>query len=70
MTIEEITAAIRRQTYGLLNDGEVVYATELALTAHGGIDPDDVTDVDVVFGKSSMDIQLMMREQPLVIDLA
>lgn len=70
MTVEEITAAVRKHTYGLLNDGEVVYAVELALTAHGGIDPADATEVKVVLGDSNIDIQLVVREQPKLIDLA
>lgn len=61
MTIDEITSLVRRHTYGLLNDGEVVYAVELALQAHGGIDPDDVTDVKVVIAKSNLDIQLTVK---------
>lgn len=58
MTIDEITSEVRKHTYGLLNDGEVVYAVQMALTAHGGIDPDDVKNVSVVFAKSNLDIRL------------
>jgi hypothetical protein len=62
MTIDEITDQVRRNTYGLLNDGEVVYAVQMALSAHGGVDPADVVDVEVVFEKSSLDIRMTVRE--------
>lgn len=62
MTIDEITSQVRRHTYGLLSDGEVVYAVEMALQSHGGIDPDDVMAVDVVFGTGNIDIQFKIRE--------
>ena len=61
MTIDEITSEVRKHTYGLLNDGEVVYAVQMALTSNGGIDPDDVTDVQVVFSKSNLDIRLTVK---------
>lgn len=69
MTIDDITSQVRRHTYGLLNDGEVVYAVQLALTAHGGIDPDDVEKVNVVIGKSNIDIQFEVRENPIFLDM-
>lgn len=58
MTIDEMTSQVRRHTYGLLSDGEVVYAVQMALTSHGGIDPADVKNVSVVFDKSNLDIRL------------
>lgn len=57
MTIEDMVSEVRRHTYGLLNDGEVVSVVEMALQSHGGIDPDDVKKVTVVFEKTSLDIQ-------------
>lgn len=57
MTIEDMVSEVRRHTYGLLNDGEVISVVEMALQSHGGIDPDDVKKVSVVFDKTSLDIQ-------------
>lgn len=62
MTIDEIASEVREHTYGLLSDGEVVYAVEMALTSHGGIDPDDVVSVEVLFGRGTMDVQFRVRE--------
>lgn len=67
MTIDEITSQVRRHTYGLLNDGEVVAAVEMFLQTYGGIDPDDVEDVSVVFGRGTLDIQFRLREDTSVI---
>lgn len=69
MTISEIMRAVRDNTYGLLSDGEVVYAVQMALTAHGGIDPDDVKEVKVIFKDSNLDIQLAVAEPVTVIDM-
>jgi hypothetical protein len=67
MTIDDISREVRQHTYGLLNDGEVVYAVELALQSHGGVDPDDIEKVNVVIGKSNIDIQFEVRETPTLI---
>ena len=64
MTIDEITAEIRRHTYGLLNDGEVVAAVEMILAAHNGTDPDDIDKVTVSFAGSGIDISVHLRESP------
>lgn len=69
MTIDDITDGVRRHTYGLLTDGEVVYSVEMALQSHGGIDPDDIEAVDVRFGHGSLDIQFTVREGARIIDL-
>lgn len=66
MTIDEITSQVRRHTYGVLNDGEVVASVEMFLQTHGGIDPDDVEDVSVVFGRGTLDIQFRLRENTSV----
>lgn len=71
MTIDEITSEVRKGTYGLLNDGEVVYVVELCLASHGGIDPDDIAKVRVNIRDSAIDIQFLARdEQGRIIDLA
>lgn len=70
MTIEEIASEIRRHTYGLLNDGEVVYCVELALQSHGGIDPADVRKVKVIFEESKLDVQFILHDHVKIIDLA
>jgi hypothetical protein len=70
MTIEEITSRVKQHTYGLLNDGEVVYAVEMALQSHGGIDPGDIESVRVGVGNSSIDIQFKVREGATFIDMA
>lgn len=62
MTINEITAEIREQTLGLLPEGEIEYATMLALEAHGGIDPEDVERVVVTFPRGGIDIGLVVRD--------
>lgn len=69
MTIEDIVSHVRRYTYGLLNDGEVVYAVEMALQSHGGIDPVDVEYVECVFGHGSLDIQFSVRPGAIIVDL-
>ena len=70
MTIDEITSEVRKHTYGLLNDGEVVYSVEMALTAHGGIDPDDVKKVEVVFEKNNLDIRFAVAPPIKFIDMS
>jgi hypothetical protein len=70
MTIDEITSEVRRHTYGLLNDGEVVYAVQMCLTAHGGIDPADVQKVEVVFEKNNLDIRFAVAPPVEYIDLS
>jgi hypothetical protein len=62
MTIDEITSEVRKHTYGLLNDGEVVASVELILASHNGIDPDDIEDVTVSFKDSGIDISVHLRE--------
>lgn len=69
MTIDEITSEVRHHTYGLLTDGEVVYAVEMALTAHGGIDPADVQKVEVVFEKNNLDIRFAVAASLEYIDM-
>lgn len=69
MTIEEMASQVRRHTYGLLNDGEVVYAVEMALKLEGGIDPDDVAEVKVVVANSSLEIQFILKETDKIISL-
>lgn len=66
MTVDEITRSIRRQTGGLLNDGEVVYAVEMALQSQGGLEPDDIDAVDVKIGHGTLDIQFILRENTTV----
>lgn len=69
MTIEEMTSQVRRHTYGLLNDGEVVYAVEMALQLEGGINPEDVEEVKVVISNSNLEIQFIMKETDKIISL-
>ena len=57
MTIDEIAFHIRNKAYGLLTEGEIVQAVELGLQAHGGIDPEDVKNVSVVFANGTLDIR-------------
>lgn len=69
MRIEDIAFEIRNKAYGLLTEGEVVQAIEMGLQAHGGIDPDDVKDVSVVFANGSLDIRFEVIDKPRVFDL-
>ena len=69
MTIDDIAFDIRHKAYGLLNEGEVTQAIEMGLQAHGGIDPEDVVKVNVVFANGSLDIQFEIRDTATVIDL-
>lgn len=69
MTIDEIASEVRRHTYGLLNDGEVVYAVEMGLQMEGGIDPDDVESVKVIISNSNLEIQFILRETDKIISL-
>jgi len=62
MTIEDMVSHVRRHTYGLLNDGEVVYAVEMGLQMEGGIDPEDVDEVKVIIANSSLQIQFILKE--------
>jgi hypothetical protein len=66
MTIEEMTSRVRRHTYGLLNDGEVVYAVEMALQMEGGLEPDDVEDVKVLISNSNLEIQFILKEDKTI----
>lgn len=69
MTIDEISREIRRQTVGLLNDGEITYATELALQAHGGISPEDVQRVTVTYDSGNLDIAFAVSPSVTTIDM-
>lgn len=62
MTIEEMVSQVRRHTYGLLNDGEVVYAVEMALQMEGGIEPEDVDSVEVVISNSNLEIRFTLKD--------
>lgn len=57
MTIDDIAFDIRHKAYGMLTDGEVTQAIEMGLQAHGGIDPEDVKNVSVVFANGTLDIR-------------
>jgi len=57
MTIDDLAFHIRNKAYGLLTEGEIVQAVEMGLQAHGGIDPEDVKNVSVVFANGSLDIR-------------
>lgn len=63
MKLAEIQREIREQAFGLLNEDEIQDACLLALYAHGGIDPDDVSSVRVVFENLNVDVQFVVREQ-------
>lgn len=67
MTIEEMVSQVRRHTYGLLNDGEVVYAVEIALQLEGGIEPEDVDSVDVVIANSNLEIRFTLKDKDATI---
>lgn len=62
MKIEDMTRIVRAHTYGLLNDGEVVSVVEMALQAHGGVDPEDINDIEVLFGNGKLDVRFIIRE--------
>lgn len=60
MTIDDIAFHIRHKAYGLLTEGEITQAIEMGLQSHGGVDPEDVKDVKVVFVNGALDIQFVV----------
>lgn len=61
MTINDIAFEIRNKAYGLLTEGEIVQAIEMGLQSHGGVDPEDVKAVKVVFTNGTLDIQFVVK---------
>jgi hypothetical protein len=64
MRLEEIQREIREQTFGLLNPDEIENVCFMALYAHWGIDPEDVTEVLVTFENLNVDVKFIVREHP------